>query len=147
MLLLLTLACSGSEPALEAAPEPPAVQALEPAADAPPEVELRDEEVPPAMPQDRAVPVPVADKEDAVKRACARLIDCGCSDGQVYDDCVQSAMQAELPAKVYRCIASNPCEDLCIELPGGTHDKGMKECVTPYLEETIGRGQGLKKRK
>jgi hypothetical protein len=147
MLLLLTLACGRfTEPAPEAQVAAP-VEVQPPALDEPPEVQLRDEDAPPAMPHEVAVPVPVEDKESAVKHACARLVDCGCSDGQVYEDCVQSAMQTHLPDRVYRCIASRPCEALCEEKPGGTHDKGMKDCVDPWLEETIGRGQGLKKRK
>lgn len=93
------------------------------------------------------VPVPVVDKEDAVKRACVRLEECGCSDGQSFERCSESGMLTTLPDKVYRCIASKPCDVLCAENAQGTHDKGLTACVDPYLEETIGRGQGLKKRK
>ncbi len=142
MLLLFMLACGRFTEPTE--PDPVVAGAHQ---DAAPQVRLREEAQPSSMPHEVAVPVPVEDKESAVKHACARLVDCGCSDGQVFEDCTQSAMQADLPATVYRCIASRPCASLCLERPGGMHDKGMSDCVDPYLEETIGRGQGLKKRK
>ncbi|HJN73040.1 MAG TPA: hypothetical protein QGF58_03805 [Myxococcota bacterium] len=92
------------------------------------------------------VPVPVADKEDAVKRACLRLEECGCTDEQPFEKCAESGMLTTLPDTVYRCIASKPCEVLCQPNPQGTHDKGLTACVDPYLEESIGRGEGLNKR-
>jgi len=135
MLLLVVMAC-GSK-----AETPP-----DPTQDAELTVEMDLTRPEPLQTGEGVVPVPVADKEDAVKRACMRLEECGCTDGQPYEKCAESGMLTTLPDKVYRCIASKPCETLCEENKQGTHDKGLTACVDPWLEETIGRGEGLNKR-
>ena len=147
-MILLWLACSGMSTPTEAQPEPPPpIEApADPTVDEAQTVEMDLTKPEPLQTGTGVVAVPVVDKEDAVKRACMRLEACGCTDGQPFDNCAESGMLTTLPDKVYRCIASKPCETLCVPNAQGTHDKGLTSCVDPYLEETIGRGQGLKKR-
>ena len=148
-MLLLLLACS-SEPAppVEAAPPPVEeveVEVAEPV-DVAPSGELDLTRPEPFATGEGAVPVPVEDRLTAIKRACIRLEECGCVDEQPYEACVQSAHGTTLPDTVYRCIASRPCEKLCAPNAQGTADKGLTDCVQPYVEEQIGgKGKGLNK--
>lgn len=152
----LLLACVGSDPAPAPEVEPVPVEApIEAAADPAPDpvdepttTTLDMTRPEPFAEGEGTVPVPVEDRLGAIKRACVRLEDCGCNDDQPFERCVQSAHGTTLPDTVYRCIASRPCESLCAANAQGTADKGLTDCVQPYISKTIGpKGSGLKKRK
>ncbi|MCP4916500.1 MAG: hypothetical protein GY913_06210 [Proteobacteria bacterium] len=157
--MLLLMACFPEEPAIGVTPpsEPIKQIAEAPAQptgstspdplDAPDPSELDMTRPEPFAAGEGTVPVPVEDRLSAIKRACVRLEDCGCNDDQPYERCVSSAHGTTLPDTVYRCIASRPCEALCEPNAQGTADKGLTDCVKPYIDKTIAnKGTGLKKR-
>lgn len=133
-LLFLLLACSTTTPDAPEAPAevtlvaPTQELALPTAEDAP-----ADEALPEVEEED-------AERISRIADHCARLQKCGCADGQPEEMCNASSLRANLPASVYRCTSSLPCEMLCKPVPGGTSDKGLTPCVIPYVESQIQGG-------
>lgn len=137
-LLLILLACSTSTPDV---PEGPA----EGAAEVTSVVPTQELTLPTAEEAagDEVLPEVEEDDDERIARIadhCARLQKCGCADGQPEEMCNASSMRANLPASVYRCTSSLPCEMLCKPVPGGTSDKGLTPCVIPYVESQIKGG-------
>ncbi|MFT5583288.1 MAG: hypothetical protein ACI9VR_000866 [Cognaticolwellia sp.] len=137
-MLLLLLACSTSTPDLAQVP----VERAPDVTSAAPILEL----TPPAAEEatgDAALPEVAEDDAERISRIadhCSHLQKCGCADGQSEDRCNASSMRADLPASVYRCTSSLPCEMLCQPVPGGTSDKGLTPCVLPYVKSQIEGG-------
>lgn len=133
-LLLILLACSTSTP--EAPKLPAEVTSTAPLeALTPPQAEEAT--------GDAALPEVEEDDAERISRIadhCAHLQKCGCADGQAEDQCNASSLRADLPASVYRCTSSLPCEMLCKPVPGGTSDKGLTPCVIPYVQSQIEGG-------
>ncbi len=133
-MLLLLLACSTSTPDLAENPDEVTLAAPTQELTAPTAEEaLSDAEVPEVEENDTERISRIADH-------CAHLQKCGCADGQAEDQCNASSMRANLPASVYRCTSSLPCEMLCKPVPGGTSDKGLTPCVVPYVQSQIKGG-------
>jgi hypothetical protein len=136
-LLLILLACSTSTPDPAGDPAAPSeVTSVAPTQELtlPTAEEAAGDEV-----------LPEVEEEDAERIAriadhCAHLQKCGCADGQPEEMCNASSLRANLPASVYRCTSSLPCEMLCKPVPGGTSDKGLTPCVIPYVESQIKGG-------
>lgn len=130
-MLLLLFACTTPTP--EPAPEVTSTAPIEAM-------------TPPTEEQAQADAVlPEVEEEDTERLAriadhCARLQECGCADGQAEDQCNVSSLRADLPASVYRCTSSLPCERLCAPNKGGTADKGLTPCVIPYVQSQIEGG-------
>lgn len=132
-MLLILLACSSPTP--DAPAEPAEVTSTVAEALTPPAAE------PGAG--DAVLPEVEEDDSERIARIadhCSHLQKCGCADGQAEDQCNASSLRANLPASVYRCTSSLPCEMLCKPVPGGTSDKGLTPCVIPYVQSQIEGG-------